>query len=295
MYREATLTRQIQREPIAARRFWLWFNILSLDAPTVAVLWQAFLARCLHADVRWPAFVALGASVWLIYVADRLLDSLQSEEGPITPRHRFYRVHWRTALRVCGAVLVVLAIACCYLNAAVLRDGVIMASFVAIYFLGVHAAPGHSRRWWPKELVVGVLFTLGTCLATWTKLGADRYAVIPSAVLFASLCSLNCVAIEFWEWNRLHGNSSAPPHFWTIWIGRRLSGLALFVAAVSCALAALPALRPFFVSIALSALALWWLDQNRSRVSLDALRVLADVSLLSPLLLLGFWAMTAKI
>jgi hypothetical protein len=286
VYSQATLTREIQREPIAARRFWLWFNLLSLDAPTVAVLWQAFLARCLHAYVRWPAFIALGASVWLIYAADRLLDSLQADSVPITPRHRFYRVHWWTALRVCAVVLLVLAVTCCYLNASVLRNGIIMASLVALYFLGVHAAPRHFQRWWPKELAVGVLFTLGTSLATWTKLGPERSAIIPPAILFASLCSLNCVAIEFWEWTRLRGSGGAP-HLWTIWIGRRLSGLALFVTIVAGTLLVLPALRPFFAPTALSALALWWLDQNSSRLSLDALRVLADVSLLTPLLLLG--------
>lgn len=286
MYQQATLTSQIHREPIAPPRFWLWFNLLSLDAPTVAVLWQAFLARCLHADLRWPAYVALGASVWLIYVTDRLLDSLQTGDAPITTRHRFYRVHWWTALCVCAAVLLVLAVTCCYLNSSVLRNGVVMASLVAVYFLGVHAAPRHLRRWWPKELAVGVLFTLGTCLATWTKLGPDWYAVIPPAILFAALCSLNCVAIEFWEWKRLRGISSAPPHRCTVWIGRRLSGLALFVTIVACALLGLPVFRPFFAPTAVSALALWWLDQNSGRLSLDALRVLADVSLLTPLLLL---------
>jgi hypothetical protein len=283
----ATIASQIHREPVAARRFWLWFNLLSLDAPSVAVLWQVFLARSLHADVRWPAFIALGASVWLIYVADRLLDSLQTEEAPMTARHRFYRVHWWTALRVCAVVIFVLAITCCYLNSSVLRNGVIMASLVAIYFFGVHAAPRHLRRWWPKELAVGVLFTLGTCLATWTQLGRERYTIIPPAILFASLCSLNCVAIEFWEWKRLRG-SNASPHLWTIWMGRRLSGLALYVAIVSCALLAMPEFRPFFAPTALSALALYWLDQSSSRLSLDTLRVLADVSLLTPLLLLGF-------
>jgi hypothetical protein len=212
---------------------------------------------------------------------------LQTEDAPITARHRFYRIHWWTALRVCAAVLVGLAVACCYLNASVLHNGIIMAALVALYFLGVHAAPRHLRRLWPKELAVGVLFTLGTCLTTWTKLGPNRYTVFPPAILFAALCSLNCVAIEFWEWKRLRG-SSAPPHLWTVWIGRRLSGLALILTILSCLLLGLPALRPLFAPATLSALALWWLDQNSGRLSLDALRVLADVSLLTPLLLLGF-------
>jgi hypothetical protein len=138
-------------------------------------------------------------------------------------------------------------------------------------------------------LAVGVLFTLGTCLATWTKLGPAQSIVIRPAILFATLCSLNCVAIEFWEWKHLRGIAGAPPHRWTIWMGRRLPYLALLIAIVSCTLLAAPAFRPFFAPTVLSALAFWWLDQNSSRLSTDALRVLADVSLLTPLLLLRLW------
>jgi hypothetical protein len=284
----ATLTRQTHSEQFSSPRFWLWFNLLSLDAPAVAVLWQAFLARSLHADLRWPASVALAASVWLIYVADRLLDSLQPAGAAITPRHQFYRVHWWTVVPGAAAVVLLLTIACCRLNAQVLRNGMIMASLVGMYFFAVHAAPRRLRPRWPKELAVGILFTLGTCLATWTKLGASQSVVIPPAILFACLCALNCVAIEFWEWTRLGDMSSARPHVFTLWIGRHLKHLALFVAIASCALLAIPALRAFFVPTALSALAFWWLDQNSRRLSTDALRVLADVSLLTPLLLLGF-------
>jgi hypothetical protein len=257
-----------------------------LDAPAVAVLWQAFFARSLHADVRWPAFVALGGSVWLIYAVDRLLDSLRIEAAPVASRHRFYRVHWWSALSGSGAVIILLAVACSYLSIRVLRNGVMMASLVAIYFLVVHAAPRPLRHWWPKEIAVGILFTLGTCLATWTKLGPAQSLVIRPAILFASLCSLNCVAIEFWEWKHLRGIASAPPHLCTVWMGRRLPYLAFLIAIVSCTLLWVPVLRPFFAPLVLSALAFWWLDQNSNRLSTDALRVLADVSLLTPLLLL---------
>ncbi|MGC2662187.1 MAG: hypothetical protein WA324_29855 [Bryobacteraceae bacterium] len=287
MYPQATLTHRIHPEASTTPPLWLWFNLLSLDAPAVAILWQAFLARRLHADVRWPAFVALGASVWLIYVADRLLDAFKNDRV-IAPRHRFYRLHWWTTLKIFAAMLLVLGLVCSYLNIYVLRNGIVMASFVAIYFAAVHVSPPRLRHWWPKELAVGVLFSAGTCLATWSKLDHEQSLIIVPALFFASLCSMNCVAIEFWEWRRLRRVSGVAPHLYTVWMGPRLSRMSLLLLIASCGLLGSSAFRPFFAPTALSALSFWWLDRNSERLSMDALRVLADVALLTPLLLFGF-------
>lgn len=53
---------------------WLLPNLLSLDAPLVAVCWQALLAADTGLALRPAAQVALGLTVWLIYIVDRLLD-----------------------------------------------------------------------------------------------------------------------------------------------------------------------------------------------------------------------------
>jgi len=55
--------------------FWSWLNILSLDAPLIAVLWQALLARTFHIPLRPSGRLALGLTVWAIYLADRVLDA----------------------------------------------------------------------------------------------------------------------------------------------------------------------------------------------------------------------------
>ena len=54
---------------------WLWFNLLGLDAPVVALVWQDFLARCYPTILRPPGRAVLGLTVWAIYLADRLLDT----------------------------------------------------------------------------------------------------------------------------------------------------------------------------------------------------------------------------
>ena len=53
--------------PAAPARLWLWPNLLSLDAPVVAVLWQFLFARCFQAPVDALAALLLLLTVWLIY------------------------------------------------------------------------------------------------------------------------------------------------------------------------------------------------------------------------------------
>ncbi len=60
-------------------RLWLWPNLLSLDAPIVAVLWQILFARCFQVPVDALAALLLLLTVWLIYAADRTLDAWKGD------------------------------------------------------------------------------------------------------------------------------------------------------------------------------------------------------------------------
>src|SRR5690242_16333745 len=60
-------------------RLWLWPNLLSLDAPLVAVLWQQLFARCFGLPGDAIPALLLVASVWLIYAADRAFDVWRGE------------------------------------------------------------------------------------------------------------------------------------------------------------------------------------------------------------------------
>ena len=88
-------------------RIWLWPNLLSLDAPLVALLWQILFIRCFHAGGPASSSVLTSALlvsvVWLIYAADRALDAWRG--SGLRPRHEFYRRHWRTVLPVWIVVL----------------------------------------------------------------------------------------------------------------------------------------------------------------------------------------------
>jgi hypothetical protein len=254
-------------------RPWLWPNLLSLDAPIVAVLWQILFARCFHADVDLMSAVLLVLAVWLIYTADRLLDA-RSHTSRL-PRHVFYRHNWPAVAPVWIAVLALAGwLAWTRLPPALFERGTALLTVVVAYFFAVH----RLRLQWPKELAVAVLFALGASLAAWGHVRSMVDAA--TIVLFSCLCWINCAAIEKWEgdkWEDDKWDRQFPA--WPV------GAAALCVAAVAMVL--LAAHRPVLSGAeTASALVFVAIDRGRARLSRDALRVLADVALLSPLLFL---------
>ena len=74
--------------------FWMWWNLLSLDAPTVVCLWAFFFVHALHISFHFLELTVLMIVVWIIYASDRLLDGLRtSSEAVLSDRHSFYARH----------------------------------------------------------------------------------------------------------------------------------------------------------------------------------------------------------
>lgn len=282
-----------------ATRAWLWPNLLSLDAPLVAVLWQALFLRCFHATFDRLAAGLLVLSVWLIYAADRWLDvwkkpvrvspkfdarqnralvtNLVTTQEPA--RHRFYRRHWRRMLPAWIAVFAMAAwLAWTRLPEVLFERGIALLAAIGVYFALVHFAP---RRLWPKEFAVGILFAMGTSLAAW---GHVRSPVdIATIVLFCALCWINCAAIEVWEqravWEQPAGREQPRVSEWPV----RLAAIAVGLVA----LIFLYDQRPILAGAeTASAFAFVALDRAKHRLSPEALRVLADIALLTPILFL---------
>jgi hypothetical protein len=287
---------------------WLWCNLVSLDAPVVAVLWQSLFAHCFAVHLSTTVSAALAFAVWLIYMADRMLDAVGlTSLAAAAPRHVFCRQHWVTLGAAATAGLFVLGGLCLALPRPIFRNGLILLVAIGVYFVVVHVRSLKLRRYWPKEIVVGCLFSAGTCLAVWSETSSRLHiemAVL--SLLFAALCSLNCVAIEYWE---SHARSALPstqqpltrvpflrtffdnesPSPLTLTIGRHLAQTSLAIAAAAALFlfASTAALRPFFLAIVLSALALFQLSRPSQRLSTSSRRVLVDIALLTPLLVIA--------
>ncbi len=257
---------------------WMWPNLLSLDAPIVAVLWQSFLARCFSITPSVPARLVLGLTVWAIYLLDRLLDARKQPSGAEALRHRYSRRHSKAMTWLLATVLMCdAAIAIGYLRPVILRDGLLPLGGVLLYLALFHLA-GRAIRI-PKEIAVAFLFTAGISLTAWATFPCPELAL--AAAAFFVLCLANLVAIEAWEWREL---PSAAPHPWTRWLARNY----MCWVAVAAGTFAILGRNDWYASIALSAAACWLLYITGRRLSLEARRALVDGVLLTPILFLLF-------
>lgn len=263
-----------------AAPWWIWPNLLSLDAPVVAVLWCACCAHCLHVEMSAAVYTLLALAVWVIYVADRTLDVWRDASAArLSPRHAFYDRHWRTMLPLASfAVLLAAYLAWLHLASDLFRCGLAVSAGVLFYFGMVHSS-SRLARFWPKELVVAVLFAAGTFGPVLTRAEGIRWDGRSAALIFAALCFANCAAIDAWESD---GTNTKKLIALT---GNKLLIYCSGVALLSIAAAPMThsAVRLLFAASAASALLLVLLDLRRERFSPELLRVLADGALLTPL------------
>jgi hypothetical protein len=309
-----------QDTPLTSRprhllRLWrltsLW-HLTSLDAPTVAVIWALAFAWAfqIHLPLWLPTTLAL--ATWFAYIADRLLDAhraqkaLQSKSGTETcslfpagvpgerslltgvanpyslslrPRHHF---HWRYR-RLFLPIALTAALASLTLvllnmpPTARTRNSVLAAAALA-YFTSIHnpwRLPSPKLRI-PKELLVALIFTLACAIPTWARISANHLTLLIPTLTFIVLAWLNCQAIETWE-----STPRRAPIFPLAALLATLTLLAdILLARHHPRVAALEA------AAAVSAALLAYLDRTRHRLSPTTLRALADLVLLTPLVLL---------
>lgn len=289
----------------------LW-HLLSLDAPTVAALWTLFIARCNHLSLPWSAPAAMFAAVWMIYAADRLLDARALDTTPhhpdLEPRHHFHHHHRTRFITVIVLAAFALAALLHDIDPRALHLYALLATLLAAWMLLIHTqasfSPNQTPRSTrlPKELAVGIFFPAAIFIPTlartnptpavirllgWTATWLRPHLLL-SALVFAALCTLNCLSLYAWE-------NPAPrlqAHWTTRWATSHLTHLALAILTLSTLTSVLslalhePAIAVPAVACALSTAALLALNHLRHRLSPIHLRAAADLVLLTPLLLL---------
>lgn len=280
--------------PVQRKPFWLIPNLLSLDAPLVAVAWLYIFAKNWRVDYHpWEAYVSLGLVVWVIYVADRLLDVsiLGAGSGKLEARHEFHRRHRKFFAIGAGlAGLAALILVVSYMSYAIyhyiLIGGVVVAGFFGLSMLSAQDSQEVPHA---KNILAGTGFAFGTSMMAHVYLpGFGIYNLLGSRefICFTVLCILNISAIDLWE----HASRSSDVEI------KAFDELALtlpltLLGGASLVLAAMDhgmAIRPFYYAILTGAALLYILNRNRARYSMNALRVLADVAMLVPVFV--YWA-----
>ncbi|MEO5718839.1 MAG: hypothetical protein ABIR29_09735, partial [Chthoniobacterales bacterium] len=179
----------------------VWLNLLCLDAPLVAVSWQWLFAHSFGAQLNFSLRALLFLTAWLIYLADRFADTIKlPPDSPISLRHRFCREHmvgWWVAVVVIFCLDVGLALRT--LDLQMLFLGGTLAVICLIYLFFNHSLGGNWRPFPLKEKAIGLLFAAGTTLGVIGQLPSLTLAFGFAVILFAILCTYNCLSIAAWE------------------------------------------------------------------------------------------------
>jgi len=217
---------------------WLWPNVLSLDAPLVAVAWVwmlkvAFNIQYIEPNAIWVLFVV----VWCIYVLDRIVDVWVGRTNvEESARHRF---SWENKWILLPIVLI--AMGWCifqslyHLPATMLSAGV--AGIIMLLLYALMLPLKGSPIPYAKNLAAGMIFAFGVsiparlyqfnsdvilnnvfyplfderagfgkgvfdALYNMILMTVQHIAVVIGtieAVMFGLLCMLNITAIDLWE------------------------------------------------------------------------------------------------
>jgi len=264
--------------------WWLWPNVLSLDAPAVALVWQEVWATCCGVELSWLQRGVLSLGVWLAYCGDRLLDArrLRSETG--SPRHEFARRHAQILCKVWltgAAGMVWLGL---QLEWREILCGAVLLAGVGGYFLLHHWKRTREAVGVCKEIMAGIVFAVGAVFFVVLQ-GKFSWAFTLGVGAWAGLCAMNCLLIAWWDRDRdaAMGQPSLARQWagasnW-LWLG---SVMVMALAAGAWGLDA--RLGPATAALMLGALALGELARSPAG---DGRRVLADAVLLTPLLFLA--------
>lgn len=264
--------------------------MLSLDAPAVALAWQALFAQLAHVRLSWAHVFILGSSTWLAYAADRWIEGWRlPTENIRTQRHHFYQ-RWRWPIGTLWAALFAadVGVALLCLTRREFAAGFVLLVPIGLYLLS-HQLIHREHPWRaPKEICVALLIAGGASVFVLAAPGVPWRMLAEPLILFCLLCFANCALISAWEHevDEAHGQVS---------LARQLRDARHFIhvlpwmlalAALFTALTEGPAVRPAGLCAAASALLLGLLDRGQHRLGRQLARTLADAALLTPLIVL---------
>lgn len=311
---------------------WLLPNLMSLDAPLVAMVWMWLLARVMRVQyVETSSYLVLAGGVWCVYVLDRIRD-VQSGKHPIEEempwRHHF---HWRYKAWLLAAVALVFSV-CGYTALFVLSREMLVLGIAALFLVFCYWLVSRVDRGevtYGKNMVAGMTFAFGVAgpvivssqplpfvlddviapfqqvLDSGGGLGylsasleslkvfvvmvlATLQVVLMSlhVLLFALLFVMNINAIDLWEFSRKSDDPDV----------KQESELSLSIGLITLVAGAVFAAAymvdeyslPLCYGVMISAGLLQMINKIRSRFSINALRVLADLALIVPVPLVAW-------
>ncbi len=182
-----------------AYRCWERLSKLSLEAPLIAVVWQATSARALGAPTSFHHAFLLGSGVWLAYTADRWFDGVFGDRT--SPRHDFVFRHRSFIFVVwCAIAVVSLVTAVVMLTSQELQYAALLAVAAGAYVIAVARLLPKSPAWEAiRRLSAALVFVGGSLVFVLPESTASStHCVLWTAGLFLA-AALNLFVIQWSE------------------------------------------------------------------------------------------------
>lgn len=143
----------------ASQRSYLFFHLLSLDVVLGAVGGYAFACRVLKQEIS-PAFsVIIGLAVWITYLTDHLLDSLNAGSLQVFKYELFSRNRRSFLMFLAFLCLAELLLVLTFIEHRFILVGFLTGSGVLIYLMVQHFLKSRIRQFFPKEMLISVIYT----------------------------------------------------------------------------------------------------------------------------------------
>lgn len=256
----------------------MWPNVLSLDAPVVAVTWLYIFAREWNVNYVEPLLPwVLGLVVWVVYAADRLLDVQMNAESASTLRHEFHRRHKKKfIIAIIAAVVVIAVLSLFVLQMAIIINAMLPLAATAGFFLLSVFGSSQQRVSYTKNLLAGYAFAWGVGAGLTGLLNLGVMRLFSADVLaFGLLCVINITAVDLW----VKGSDELNAEEDEMALNLPLVVLGFFCLLFMKFVSDNP-LDPFFVCILIAAALMYVINRMRAQFSSHLLRVSVDVILL---------------
>jgi hypothetical protein len=257
-------------------------NVLSLDAPIVAVTWLYVFASTWDVNYIEPMLpVVLGLFVWIVYATDRLLDCKLNPETSFPLRHQFHQAHARFfTVAILAALVVTISLSLSVLQWSIVQTALLPVGATGLFFVLSFFTTSNARVSYAKNFLAGYAFAWGvgsglaglmghSLFSNWMRLAS------PEMLVFGLLCMINITAVDLW----INGSDELDEDADEWALTMPLMVLAFFSVVLMRA-DQQEHIKSFYISILVAAALMYVVNRMRRRLSPAFLRMSADLILL---------------
>ncbi len=189
-------------------------SFLSLDIVLGALSGSIMAQKVFNTPINYSWLIILGISVWIIYTADHLLDSIKSKNLIAAERRLFYRKYFKLLFVLeIFFLIIVLYMSFKLIEIKLIKAGLIIGLLIAFYFLMLYLFNAKKTLLLQKEMIVALIYTTGIFIAPLSKVYPDiNIYQILIIISFFLIVWADILLIAIFELNKdIHDNFTSLP------------------------------------------------------------------------------------